>query len=619
MTRFTFYAIVVCVVVGASAVSTQVSKAFTPFSPILASANTGNEASGQRSASSNSQSDAAKRRAGSITGRLVDESGQPIPNAGVYVRKAGPVSGPSRSLGTDEDGRFRADDLAAGAYSVSAYVPGYVPATEAVEREYYRAGEVVNLRMMKGGIITGTVTNSSGEPVVGVRVSLVRVRDGESRPIRGVGQSGGGRQTDDRGVYRIYGLAPGTYLVVAGGGGQMGFSSSGYDSDVPTYYPSTTRDAAAEVVVRAGQETTGIDIRYRGDRGYIVSGTLSGSLGSDSGMRGVLLMLSHTASSALESRTFVQPRVGRGFALYGVPDGDYELVAQMDIGTESSAASTPRHVVVKGSDVTGIELSLVPLGSISGRAVLENIPEVERASECKSKRITSLDELVLTARRDEKPGAKDPPGVGVFAANEGSPDEKGEFKILSLAAARYRIEMRLPGEDWFVRSLTRAGPPVSNQNDVAAAGLGLNTGQHITDLTVTLAEGAAALRGKVIPASEGSRLPAQLRVHLVPAEPESTDDVIRFFEARLDSEGAFSLTNLAPGRYYLHVRPVSDDQLMERNPQPLVWMATARAKLRRDALAANVLIELQRCQRVTEYVLKYTSAPARKAESKKTP
>jgi carboxypeptidase family protein len=617
MTRFTFLAIVLCLVAGASPVSTRVSKAFAPFPRILGSVNEENEGRARRITSTANQTDPARRRASYITGRLIDESGQPIPNAGVFVTKVGPVTGPRRSLGTDDDGRFRADDLAPGAYSVSAYVPGYVSTTEAAEREYYRPGEVVNLRMMKGGIITGTVTNSSGEPVVGVRVSLVRMRDGEGRAVRGVSQSGGFRQTDDRGVYRIYGLGPGTYLVFAGGGGQ-GFPPSGYDGDVPTYYPSTTRDAAAEVVLRAGQEMTGIDIRYRGDRGYIVSGTLSGSFGSEPGTGTAVLMLSHSASGALESRTFVPPRAGKGFALYGIPDGEYELVAQTDPGTENSAASTTRHVVVKGSDATGIELSLTPLGYISGRAVLETIPEAERAAECKSKRITSLDELVLVARRDEKPGAKDPPGVGVFGANEASPDEKGEFKLLSLAAARYRIETRLPGEDWFVRSMTRAGPAGSKQTDVGAAGVGLNTGQHITDLTVTFAEGAAAVRGKVIPASEGSRLPAQLRVHLVPAEPESADDVMRFSETRIDSEGVFSLTNLAPGIYYLHARAVADDQLMERNPRPLAWEATARAKLRREALAAKVVIELQRCGRVTEYVLKYTAAPAKKAEPKKT-
>lgn len=618
MNRFTFYAIVLVATMVAAA-STQASRARSPIRPILNPASEQNEASGQRSASADNKTDSTKRGASSITGRLVDDSGQPIPNAAIFVRKAGSSTNQSRSLGTDEDGRFRADDLAPGAYSVSAFVPGYVTTTEALERQYYHAGDVVTLRMMKGGVITGMVTNSAGEPVVGVRVSPLRLRDAENRPIRGAVLSGNFKPTDDRGIYRMYGLAPGTYLVVASGGGQIGFQASGFDGDVPTYYPSTTRDAAVEVAVRSGEEITGIDIRYRGDRGYIISGTLSGSLGPESGQRGVLVSLSHSAGNVLESRSYVPLRAGRGFALYGVPDGEYDLMAQTDGGTESAAGSAPRHVIVKGSDVTGIELSLASFGSISGRAVLETIPDAERTSECKARRITPLDELVLTARRDEKSSAKDPAGLSLLAPNEGSTDEKGEFKLVSLAAGHYRIETRLPAEDWFVRSITKPGTTGSKQNDIAAAGLGVSTSQRITDLTVTLAEGAAGLRGKVIPVSEGSRLPAQLRVHLVPAEQESADDAIRFSEARTDSEGVFSLTNLTPGIYYVLARAVADEQLMERNPPPLAWDATARAKLRREATAAKVLIDLQRCQRVTDYVLKYTSAPARKAVPRKTP
>jgi len=560
---------------------------------------------------SDSENNSATRGAKSISGRIVDEAGQPIPNAAVFLRKVGPPSGPSRSIGTDEDGRFHSDDLATGSYMVLTSAPGYVPATE--EREYYRPGDAVNIRMIKGGVITGTVTNSSGEPVVGVKITTIRVRDGEGRPIRGAGQSGNTRQTDDRGVYRAYGLIPGTYLVVASGGGQMSYPSTAYDTEVPTYYPSTTRDAAGEVAVRAGHEVGGIDIRYRGDRGFIVSGTLSGALGEDSlGNRGVVVSLRHRSSGGVESMSFVQLRAGKGFALYGVPDGDYDLIAQMNVGRENNAASGPRHVVVKGADVTGIDLSLAPLGSIAGRAVLEKIPAAERPPDFKVSRITSLEELVIVSRRDEKTGGKSLPGAGIAALIDGSPDEKGEFKIPSLAAGRYRIEMRLPTDDWFVKAMT-SREPAAKQSD-AAAGLVISASQRITDLTVTLREGAASMRGKVVAASEGARLPA-LQVHLVPAETEAVEDIIRFAEVRVDSEGAFLLSNIAPGRYYLLARAVPEDQIMERDPQPLALDVASRAKLRRESQAANVIVELQRCQRISGYVLKY-AAPA-KPETKK--
>ena len=568
------------------------------------------EARALSSASAVSQNDSTKRRESSIAGRLIDESAQPIPNAAVYVRKVGAQANVNRSVGTDQDGRFRADDLTAGAYSVSAYMPGYVPATDSVDRQYYRPGETVTLRMIRGAVIAGTVTNLEAEPMVAARVSAIRVRDGEGRVIRGAGASGtsSSRQTDDRGVYRLYGLQSGSYLIAVNGGTGSYYAASAYDGDAPTHHPSTTRDAAAEVTVHTGDEIGGIDVRYRGDRGHIVSGTLSGSLGSDSGMRRVSVSLARASSGAIESNTFISLRGGeRGFALYGVPDGEYDLVAQTSTGPESSAASTPRRLTVKGTDVTGLDLSLTPLGAIAGRVVLETLSESERKGDCKDKRGASPDETVIIARRDEKAGAKEQSAPGVLAPTDGTPDEKGEFRILSLIAGRYRIETRMPTQDWFVRSIAVPGPASSKkQNDVMGPGLPLSSGQRVVDLTVTLAEGAAGLRGKVVSAAEGASLPPRLRVHVVPAEAESADAVMRYAEATVDNDGAFSISNLAPGRYFLLARVVSDEEFMERDSRPSAWDATSRTKLRHEAQAANITVELQRCQRVTDYSLKYS-------------
>ena len=573
-------------------------------------------------ASSVNQSESTKRRESSITGRLVNESGQPIPNAAIYVRKVGAQANVNRSIGTDQDGRFRAEDLTSGAYSVFANVPAYVPATDSVDRQYYRPGEAVTLHMVKGGVIAGTVTNLEGEPIVGARVSAVRVRDGEGRAIRAAGASGtsSSRQTDDRGVYRLYGLQSGSYLIVVNGGGASFYPSSAYDGDAPTYHPSTTRDAAAEVTVRTGDEINGIDVRYRGDRGHIVSGTLSGSLGAESGTQGVSVLLARASSGAIESNTYTSLRGGeRGFALYGVPDGEYDLVAQIGVGTENSAASAPRRVTVKGTDVTGLELALSPLGAIAGRVVLEALPESERAGDCKNKHGGSPDETVIIARRDDKAGAKEQSTPGILAPTDGTPDPKGEFRIASLTAGRYRIETRLPTEDWFVRSITVPGPAApKQQNDVMSAGLALSSGQRASELTVTLAEGASGLRGKVVPASEGTSLPSRLRVHIVPAEPESADAVLRYVEVAVDNGGGFSISNLAPGRYFMLARAVSDEEFMERDFRPVAWDATSRKRLRREAEAANVTVELQRCQRVADYSLKYSAPSGMKKPAPRT-
>ena len=88
----------------------------------------------------------------------------------------------------------------------------------------------------------------------------------------------------------------------------------------------------------------------------------------------------------------------------------------------------------------------------------------------------------------------------------------------------------------------------------------MTAGQRLTGVVVAAKEGAAAIRGKVVPATEGGSLPGNLRVHLVPAERESTDDPLRFAEALVNNDGTFSLTNLAPGRYYILARAIADDE-----------------------------------------------------------
>jgi hypothetical protein len=122
---------------------------------------------------------------------------------------------------------------------------------------------------------------------------------------------------------------------------------------------------------------------------------------------------------------------------------------------------------------------------------------------------------------------------------------------------------------------------------------------------VTFAEGAAILRGKITPENEGARLPSRLRLHLIPADPKAAEDVLRYSETIVRSEGAFAFNNIAPGKYRLLTRVVPDDEPIDRPPFPAAWDANERAKLRKEAEAMNVEVELKPCQRLTDQVVKY--------------
>jgi hypothetical protein len=406
--------------------------------------------------------------------------------------------------------------------------------------------------------------------------------------------------------------------VGVNGGGSFYYPNYAYGGEVPVYHPSGTRDAATEVAVVVGQEVNGIDIRYRSEPGHAISGTLAGVAEPEPNSGGgVSISLVDSSTGALHASTYLMPGEStRNFAIYGVPDGEFVLTAQYATAGEGSSASQPRRVVVKGSDVTGIQLALTPLGSITGRLTLESLPEGEPKSECKEMRTGLLEEAMVSARRDQK-ADKERQADLTFSGSEGAPNEKGEFVVHRLVAGRYHIGADLP-EDWFVRRITTGGvTPGKQPIDVSREGLAVAAGQRLGGLSIEVSEGAAGLRGKLV--SDGGKKGSMTRnrVHLVPAEPESADNALRFYEAVVDSEGGFSLMNLAPGRYFIIARALTDDEWVERVPRRASWDLSTRSALLRDAKAANTPVDLQRCQRVTDLAVRYSPPPSTKRPGSK--
>jgi hypothetical protein len=490
-------------------------------------------------------------KTGAITGAVVNENGQPLPNAAVYVRAFG-ANGPGRSTTSDNDGAFQVGGLDPLAYMVSASLPAYTPAPrdpDSPQSSYFRVGDSVKIELIKGAVITGTVTASTGEPIVAVRVRVFMIRDGNGKAAR-YEMPYRERTTDDRGVYRIYGLAPGTYLVSAGGGGGFsGYNINPYDTDVPTYAPASTRDTATEVNLRAGEEATGVDIRYRGEPGHVVSGIAGGGAGP----AGFTIRLSSISNGASQmSIMSYQPPGSRGFSFNGVGDGDYDLTAESFSATGNSV-SEPRRIKVRGADVGGIELTTKPLGSIAGRVVLEESKEPE----CKGKRRPLFAETLITPWHNEKNVPKDQPqfiwGMGAPTL----PDKQGDFTLHNLAPGQYRFNTRSFAKYWYLQSISlqpQVTPaaktaPANRPVDAARNWTTLRSGDRLSALIITFAEGAASLHGQ-IKLAEGQRLPSKLFAYLVPAERERAEDILRFFVSQVAADGTFALNNLPPGHYW---------------------------------------------------------------------
>lgn len=542
---------------------------------------------------------------GTINGRVVNESGQPLTGAAVSVRAVS-LSNTGRTTATDNEGNFHVSGLEPALYTVSASLAAYVPAPADTSSPttYFRIGDSVRLELVRGGVVTGTVTNAAGEPITGVRVRASMVRDAKGEAPRGSFFGYLERPTDDRGIYRIYGVTPGTYLVSAGGSGMsQAFQFDPYDSDVPTYAPSSTRDNAAEVNVRAGEESN-VDIRYRGEPGHSVSGAvrIMGTSGSS-------ITLTPAGPGLRATIGSVQLPGSRGFAFTGVGDGDYDLVAQEVASSLTStlpelAFSESRRITVKGADVTGIELVTKPLASISGHIVLEP----SRIAECQGKRRPLFAETLVALRRNERDAEKDLPLYLRLFASSTSPDQKGAFVLRNIMPSRYQFDPQFYARYWYLQSITLASTGAAATNspnsriDAAANWTVVKTGDKISSLTITIAEGAASIRGR-LSVSVGSKVPSGLSIYLAPAEREKSEDLLRYFVTAVAADGTFALSNLAPGRYWILAQTAVDIQMPTHIQLRLPEAAEARTKLRRTGEMLKTDIELKPCQNITDYQL----------------
>ncbi|HSE17132.1 MAG TPA: carboxypeptidase-like regulatory domain-containing protein [Pyrinomonadaceae bacterium] len=529
---------------------------------------------------------------GVIAGKVVNENGQPMAGAGVFLRAVNAPGG-ARTTFTDLDGNFRISGLEPALYVVTSNAPAYtsVP-SDPTAPTYYRIGDTVRVDLIRGGVITGTVTNAVGEPVVAVRVRATLVRDARGEIPKIVAFGGNEQSTDDRGIYRIYGLRPGTYIVSAGG---AGFSPSfnPYEGDLPTYAPSTTRDNAAEVAVRSGEEST-IDIRYRGEVGHVISGTTKVV-----GTNGASVTLAPAGSPAPLASTF-QVAGSRGFAFNGLGDGDYDLVAQEVTGnlistgtTPSMSVSEPKRVSVRGADITGIELSPRPLGTISGKIVLES----SKVAECQGKRPPLLGESIVRIERPEpEPGKEDWLFTRLFSISA-SPEASGAFTMRNLVPGRYRFDPLFYARYWYLQSITMTtGAAKPQKIDAAATWTTLKPGEQLSNLTITLAQGAASIRGSV-PVPEGAAIPAGTSVFLLPAEPDKAEDVLRYFMSEVGADQTFTFNNLPPGKYLALVDTQATTLTKLRQPEA----APTRTKLRRAAESRKNELELKPCQALADF------------------
>ena len=323
-------------------------------------------------------------------------SGQPIRRATVFLRVTpAPTSGAriaddslSHSTYTDGSGAFEFTGVAAGRATVHASKDGYYDPTVAWNGAPAPGGRPPALSLTAGqlatgvvialspaGAIVGRVVDEYGDPAPSIAVEVLRRERGRRGLLQTVGRRG---ESDDTGTFRVWGLAPGEYLVAARPrqmdvNGRRGRSAD-REGFASTYYPGTTSAAdATPVVVRAGRDTSGVTFPLLATRLAVIRGQVTGVDARES-----------TRVAVMVSR-IDRERVGTGasgssagadgvFEISRVPPGRYHLTVREGAdgpwGALRRAGSV--EVDVDGADVEGLVIPLTAGATVRGRVVDEH-------------------------------------------------------------------------------------------------------------------------------------------------------------------------------------------------------------------------------------------------------
>lgn len=284
--------------------------------------------------------------AGRLAGRVVDERGTPIARATVnahpdfsqpYYRS--PVGQRPTWARTDAEGRFVIEDVPVTTLQVSISAEGYQQQLRSgVEMP---AGGVVELEieMLRGAVIEGTVTTADGEPLVQASLSVSERSD---RMFRGISVSAGG-QTDALGHYRIDGAPVGEATIIVN--------------------DRTRHRLQKDVEVRPG--TNVVDLVL--ERGFDVTGQVVDPDGTPVGGAAVTsqaTMPSNGLHVSYGSAPQATSRSDGTFVLEDVEPGSYTVSA----AREGFAPSAGEPVEVSGA-VSGVLLELRRGATLRGRVV----------------------------------------------------------------------------------------------------------------------------------------------------------------------------------------------------------------------------------------------------------
>ena len=162
---------------------------------------------------------------GVVSGVVMSDETTPRPLRHARVSLTGGPGPDVRPVLTDDEGRFSLNVPVAGRYTLVTTKSGYIRQTFGAARVDRRGTAItvtagqrlsgLTVRLARGSVIAGSLTDETGQPASGVTVRVMQFRQSGDDRVLNVPPDAGLTEdrTDDRGAYRLYGLPAGDYRV----------------------------------------------------------------------------------------------------------------------------------------------------------------------------------------------------------------------------------------------------------------------------------------------------------------------------------------------------------------------------------------------------------------------
>jgi hypothetical protein len=504
----------------------------------------------------------------SIQGRVTTaDTGAPIRGAEVRLSMDGRFS---RLVTTNGEGRFELRSLPAGEYRLTVSKTGFITLEYGQRRPFETASTITlgegqsangNVALLRGGAIFGRVLDQFGDPSVGTRVQVMRLRaEGGSRRLLPLGP---GDQTDDTGAFRLHSLPAGEYYLTASTG-----LIDAVKRDPPVYYPGTMSFAEAQpITLGAGAEASADFQIIEIARAATVSGVVLNSSGAPA-PGAMVNLLSNTVSATPGVQGIAMLHADAApdgtFTIQNVPPGPYTLTAtgpmrEFDAGLVAASRDAIRDTTRAGGPPPPLPFQPPESASMPLTVTSEGISGITLTTRRGGRvigRIVADTGVTRPLPRGLQVRLQSPsPGNMMMSLNSGSE----QFQLVGVSGPTRILVDGVP-DGWMVKSVLLESDDVTDES--------FDLSGRTANLRVVMTDRVTSLTGTV--QSDRNRRDHNVIVFADDAAKWTAPS--RFVRTiRADAEGRFQIRGLPPGeRYlvaaldYLEAGEEQDRQLLER-------------------------------------------------------